>query len=333
MALTETKRRNYCLDFVKGIACILVVFMHCEFPGTFGVAVQAVSRFCVPFFFMVSGYFCFNPAGKTNYGKKIKHIGVITLCAFLFYAVLAFVFHAGKPVNADSFVKWIAFNNPVYIVGEMWFLFALLYDYIFFAIIDRLNLNKLTLYLIPVLTIAYIVLAQGMFLAGKTVPNEYYRNWLIEGLPFFAAGYRIHRKQDSLRFSNTILIPGFVVCTLLCLAERALLGRDFGVNILTFPQAAFLFLFCVNNAEKGKGRLITRLGTVYSLYVYIFHPAVMNFLEVVYKYLKIESNVFAAYLLPVATVILTIISSVVFLWCLNRAKALIHSRGKKDEIC
>lgn len=56
-----TKQYNYCLDFIKGIACMFVVFMHCEFPGILGTAVQAISRFCVPFFFMVSGYFCFRP--------------------------------------------------------------------------------------------------------------------------------------------------------------------------------------------------------------------------------------------------------------------------------
>lgn len=55
-----TKQYNYCLDFIKGIACIFVVFMHCEFPGILGVAVQAISRFCVPLFFMVSGFFCYN---------------------------------------------------------------------------------------------------------------------------------------------------------------------------------------------------------------------------------------------------------------------------------
>lgn len=59
--MTKQKQYNYCLDFIKGIACMFVVFMHCEFPGIFGTAVQAVSRFCVPFFFMVSGYFCFKP--------------------------------------------------------------------------------------------------------------------------------------------------------------------------------------------------------------------------------------------------------------------------------
>lgn len=56
----QNKQYNYCLDFMKGIACLFVVWMHCEFPGKAGVIVQAISRFCVPFFFMVSGYFCVN---------------------------------------------------------------------------------------------------------------------------------------------------------------------------------------------------------------------------------------------------------------------------------
>ena len=43
------KQYNYCLDFIKGLACIFVVFMHCEFPGKAGTVVQAISRFCVPY--------------------------------------------------------------------------------------------------------------------------------------------------------------------------------------------------------------------------------------------------------------------------------------------
>ena len=68
---------------------MFVVFMHCEFPGITGIAVQAISRFCVPFFFMVSGYFCFQPlmlqstrpnnttlmGGALRIKKKVLHIG------------------------------------------------------------------------------------------------------------------------------------------------------------------------------------------------------------------------------------------------------------------
>lgn len=79
----KTGGRNSSLDLVKGIACVFVVFMHCEFPGRLGILVQCVARFCVPFFFMVSGYFCYREEGITDYRKKIRHIAVITLTASL----------------------------------------------------------------------------------------------------------------------------------------------------------------------------------------------------------------------------------------------------------
>ena len=94
MEITKSGNRNYCMDFIKGIACICVVFMHCEFPGQLGVVVQAVSRFCVPFFFMVSGFYCFgNDTSKVK--KKILHILKITIGASIFYLLFALIQHVG----------------------------------------------------------------------------------------------------------------------------------------------------------------------------------------------------------------------------------------------
>lgn len=98
MGTAVSKREyNYCLDFIKGIACICVVFMHCEFPGVLGTAFQCVSRFCVPFFFMVSGYYCYNGEENTTEEKtkrairKIKHLSEIILAAILIYSAFAIV--------------------------------------------------------------------------------------------------------------------------------------------------------------------------------------------------------------------------------------------------
>ena len=37
---TPRPARNHCMDAVKGLACIAIVFMHCEFPGRLGTLVQ-----------------------------------------------------------------------------------------------------------------------------------------------------------------------------------------------------------------------------------------------------------------------------------------------------
>lgn len=136
---------------------MFVVFMHCEFPGLTGVAVQAISRFCVPFFFMVSGYFCFRPlsVSSTSTGegrnsliiKKIIHIGKITFYACVFYLAFLLLQHAvfhnvNFTITWKNVFNWVVFNVPKVVAGQYWFLFALLYAYIFYGIMERFNLRR-----------------------------------------------------------------------------------------------------------------------------------------------------------------------------------------------
>lgn len=96
-------------------------------------------------------------------------------------------------------------------------------------------------------------MAQGMHLVGISIPNMFYRNFLIEGFAYFMLGHWIHKNQSNLRISNHTLVLTIVITTLLCLLERYLLGRDFGVNIVTIPQVFCLFLYAVNNSQKHRG--------------------------------------------------------------------------------
>ena len=135
--MATQKQYNYCLDFVKGIACIFVVFMHCEFPGILGIAVQAISRFCVPLFFMVSGYYCFKETPITLEGrkKKVKHLLTITVNAAIFYVLFAVVQNkiwgdVSLAVSWSQVIPFLCCNQMFVIVSQMWFLFALLYVYI-----------------------------------------------------------------------------------------------------------------------------------------------------------------------------------------------------------
>lgn len=309
--MRNIKTRNYCLDFVKGIACICVVFMHCEFPGKCGIFVQCISRFCVPFFFMVSGYFCYRENADTDFSKKIKHISVITLGATILYGIIAWLFGEGIP-TARQMGYWLIFNQPAIIVRQMWFLFALLYDYILFAVIEKFGWHKLSKISIPIGIIAYIALAQGAHLLGVAIPNMIYKNFLIEGFPLFSLGYWLHRDGKRIHISNKVISIMIVVTTLLCPFERLLMRRDFGVNIVTFPQVISIFLYCINNPEKGKNSLIMMLGLKYSLYVYVFHPAVWHSLERIYEAAHISDNIFAMYMMPILCVTITILLSVVF---------------------
>ena len=307
------KQYNYCLDFIKGIACIFVVWMHCEFPGLLGIAVQAISRFCVPLFFMVSGYFCFNVSVGVNSSKKIKHVAKIALYSSLFY--LAFVgmqhivFHNQDfEITTKRCFIWIIFNAPIIIESQYWFLFALLYTYVFFFFIRKHLSNQTLYYLAGSLFVLYYVLAQGAHLSGFHVPNYIYRNWLIEGFPFFMLGHFLHEYQDRIHIKNNILLIVIVISTILCLPERYLMGRDFGVNICTPPQVIALMLYAIKNPYRNKG-VIQKLGKYCSMFVYILHPAVWHSMDGIYQINGISGNICALYLKPIVVVIITILLS------------------------
>ncbi|MGN0163817.1 MAG: hypothetical protein ACI4EA_09630, partial [Candidatus Ornithomonoglobus sp.] len=133
----------------------------------------------------------------------------------------------------------------------------------------------------------------------------YYRNFLIEGFPLFMLGHWIHKNKSKLQFGNNILIGVIILSTLLCVVERYLMGRDFGVNIVTFPQVTALFLYGVNNPEKHSG-IIQRLGKKCSMLVYILHPFVWHSCDKVYSALGISENIAALYVMPVIVVVISI---------------------------
>lgn len=314
------KQYNYCLDFIKGVACIFVVFMHCEFPGTLGILTQAISRFCVPLFFMVSGYFCFKPEILAKGGaqfnmNKVKHVFHITVNACIFYAsfmlLLSLFKHVNWSISIPKLINWVIFNAPGWagVAGQYWFLFALLYTYVFYAIIQKLGVIRQSYWLMWTLFVVYIALAQGAHLMGiRSIPNMYYRNWLVEGFSFFMLGHWIHHFQDRLKYNNSVLLLVVLLSTILCLVERWVMGRDFGVNIVTIPQVFCLFLYAVNNPLKHVGH-IQMIGQRYSMFVYILHPAAWHSLDIIYQKLDMTANSIALYSRPIIVVLFTLLLS------------------------
>jgi surface polysaccharide O-acyltransferase-like enzyme len=299
--------------------------MHCEFPGMLGAAIQAVSRFSVPFFFMISGYYSYYATkGTFKAGRKIAHIGKITLWASVFYFLVALMMHfvpgARLTVSGRMLTNWLVFNQPVIISGHLWFLFALLYTYILFAVADRLKLTRFANWLVSVLILAYVGLAQGLHLAGVKVPNMVYRNFLIEGFPLFMLGHWLHSHEAKIiEFcSDKALWLTLVATTAGCLLERMLMGRDFGVNICTFPQVAALFILGMKHPGCFAGQLLAKMGEKLSLHIYILHNFVWRMLNITYGKLHISKNVMALYLKPLIVLVVTVLISLALAVCLER---------------
>ena len=256
--------------------------------------------------------------------RKIIHIGKIVVYSCLFYLawfLCQFFFFKGQHINITiySVAAFLLFNLPIGISSHLWFLFALLYVYVFYYIICRFRITRLAYPLAVCLFVVYFILAQGAWLIGIDVPNCVYRNWLVEGFPFFMAGMWIHKHKERITLSNVLIITIVFVSSFLCLIERQIMGRDFGVNICTLPQVTALFLYAIKNPERHVG-LLQRIGRDCSMLVYILHMFVWSLLAKLYDSIGISQSILAQYLLPVLVVIVSIVLAILLNWMFSRFK-------------
>lgn len=337
-AVVQNRTRNQSFDLLKAIACFAVVFMHCEFPGRTGVAVQCLTRWSVPLYFTISGYF-FRRESVGECMRKARHILRITCFAVAFYVVFetaAQLIRGGIPqliryveetCTPFDIVTFILFNGPVFFSGHLWFLFALLYVYLAYAVMIRLRLTRINRVVCVLLLAGHFSIAYGLNWLGHPLPSGAYRNWAFEGLPFFLIGHEFFRwsaswgEEEKRRYAvrGKVLI---CVGLALSLLERALLGRDFSVHLASVIVLAGM-LFLAQSPLDRRWSWLAAVGREYSLYVYILHMAVYRLFAAGSLRLGWSGAALVQWLQPVNTVVWTLLAAKMLLLLKN------HFSGRK----
>ena len=313
--MQEERRYNYCLDFVKGIACILVVLIHCKFPGRVGLSVQAVARFAVPLFFMVSGYYCYRGGQYTNnqvITKKIVKIAKMTFSWYLFYlfffVVENWLFKASHvfDFSLTHILHVAVFNQPSNVPPHFWFLFALINVYLLFLLVNALKVRKIGYVFSLVMFALLIALQQGASLMGYSITPYYFRNFLIEGFPFFMLGHFLHENKEKCNVSNVLLLIIVGISAVLSIGERFMFKSFIKVFLSTYPLVVCLFVYAINNPYRHRG-MIQLLGKNLSMPVYILHWFVMIVVDRMIKYYEYEGISYVQWLRPIAVIGITIL--------------------------
>ena len=317
--MTKAVEYNACIDTIKGIACMMLVFIHCKFPGFMGQSVSTVAHFAAPFFFMVSGYFCYkaNYQGIDGCMKKIRHIIRITLLAYLFYFGIAlidkFVLHAS--VNFDFSLPHIlhvaVFSKPYNVPGHLWFLFALLNVYIFYFFIDFLKTRTAAYYWAGLMFLALVILDHGGWLfRGYDLESYYYHNGIIEGFAFFMLGYFLHDRRGKLTVSNRALWILIVLSVPLTILEQSFSDRVFHVPLFTYPMVTCMFIYAIKN---GKTRIpfFQKIGRKYSAYVYVLHIFVWDYFARLLHVVGYDDIEWVRYVTPLVVFVGTLLLSMV----------------------
>lgn len=289
------------VDSIRLLAIICVIAIHTTpFSATeaqnaqyftLGLLIDQISRFAVPFFFVVSGYFwglkvrnrSQNITNATN--SMAKRLFVIFACWSLIYLIpynISAIYEHGifGPIKVSYWNLIGLINNPSYFFFQgtkvhLWFIIALiisLYISYFFIILKQeriLLLFSIFLYLTGVMLNSYSDSNLGMHVEFNT------RNGPFFGTLLFVSGYFISKfKPDSTWFTYGVLLllTGLIIQFL----EITTLYKLFGTKMLhdyvfsTCLMGIGVALIALSNNKLLHFNGISKIGSM-TLGIYAVH--------------------------------------------------------------
>lgn len=311
------RRRNNTLDVLRLFASYMVVFIHVVFYGRTGMAADALARFAVPLFFLVSGYYSCNTT-REKIRRRILHLLRLLVFAVVFYTafnMLRLLMKGGAGeilpyflayTRPENLLKLLVFNVPVH-TEHLWYLPAMIYVYWLYRFLMRRQMSEKRILILSLgaLTL-HLFLGEVLNAFHIPVPSYLMRNFALMGFPFFGLGLLLNQHRDTFGTLPGYLIPVSAAAGVaLTLLSCFYLGR----NELYVGSVLILFamvLLFVRYPDREYPRVLTALADC-GTYIYIFHPMVSSALSLAYTILGLDydSSVFLQMIHPLIVCVAT----------------------------
>ena len=289
---TPTTTRNQSMECAKLIAAFFVVVIHVPFPGAFGNVISCLSRFAVPMFFAISGYFSYG-ADSRKLARRFWHILKLNLLATALVIFCKFQgmahWDAGVLLKLqqlmptwDKVLRWAVLHvNPF--SGELWYLtatlacYGVLWGYVRFF--ERREVTYRPLYLAcAVLFLIRFFAGDLLRYFGAEIPFYIFRDGWFLGLPMFAMGMFLRQYQQ--RILSVFPLTGgkflllFAVSFALSFLQWEWMGKP-ELPLASVLQVALLILFTASHPSLGirtgwVNALVSKFGFL-STAIYILH--------------------------------------------------------------
>lgn len=296
--------RNWRFDFLKGISCIFVVFLHCHFPGTMGDIIIYACRFPVPLFFMISGYYSY---AKESIWIKRRAVGILKMLLLteLTYGLLNCLctFLSGESSVIDYLKGLSVFTYPIRVLlcgsffnGTLWYLYAIFWTYCILYIFSRKeNIKNLQYLLIPIL-LGLQILGRFYWQNHFNIQSDIYlfRNVFLFGLPLTMYGSLLAKLEKSIKqkinWQRSILI--FILGVVLMTGEYFLSGQymDFHFSTLFTSTGLFLLAMTYPFAEPKLLKYISFIGHRLSMLIYLSHIGFSSIIQLIALKCGMESD-------------------------------------------
>ena len=310
-------RRNDCLDLIKCIACIGIVFIHVTFPGQFGQNLAVMFHWAVPFFIMVSGYYAFG-CDETVVKRRLLKI----LRILLFGTVLFFLISVIYPIKDNRLMFWLAenFNQrtlPYLFVFctirwaiQLWYLIAMAETYLLWLLaVKRGWQDAMVKMTWPLFLIGFI---WGLWIQSLNLDEQriwsYQKIFLLSALPWFLLGYLMRERYSAFwkRIGNKQLLAAAFTGFMLLILFRSVVGAAYFGRIVV---ASSIFMLGLKNPEIKFGKTAAYVGNKLSLYVYIYHTCIAGICSMFFSFIGINTDGAYLYVQPLITVLLTVLAA------------------------
>lgn len=286
------------IDIMKLVSAICIVLLHTiETTAWYPCEVKFVfTRFAVPFFFIVSGFFLYKGLER-NEDKKIyivhyeKHIGKL----FLIWAVIIYspitIYTYAKQGNGALRLVLTCFRRMFVIgPGPYWYLLAMMWSavFLYYCYVRKSDIIvALGITVGLTLSIMYscfqgalddILLFRYLF-RGIYIVFSYEFNFIMYGIPFMGIGYLIAKNDFTIKRSTAVV--GCLIFTLLRFFEYNLpkifespVWDANSISIAYIGQAICLFLFAKEwqvNVSKERAELYRKLSS----WIYFTHAIIL----------------------------------------------------------
>ncbi|WP_365907013.1 acyltransferase family protein [uncultured Methanobrevibacter sp.] len=324
------KNRIYWVDWLKTIAILAVLLLHCSSkyllpelvfqPNWYcGVFFESISRFGVPLFIMVSGFLILRKNQPiSSVPKRLKRVFIPFIFWLIIYVIAKFVMinHSFDLIQLGYFMVQ-AILDPTIASIEFWFVYMILGLYVFSPIITTW-LHNTEIYEIEYFLIVWALISFVGFSNVDFLLYDYLK-YFTGSIGYFILGYYLYVKQKSILKNKHFGLLLFVIGTLVSFLGTILSSMAIGEQSLLFfnlgditpnacLQAMGIFIIVSNTDWRKYSKSINNAVVYFSIASYGVYLANVLFINILDKIISFN-------ILGNATLTIIVEWIIVFLLC------------------
>lgn len=290
--------RNNTLDAVRLLASFFIIVVHSggfhELAPGHADMFQASSRWAVPFFFLVSGYFM-GTVKLIDMSEKINKLFSILIYSSIIYIPIVYLQNSSDvPKMIYQIFSFSTLRSGMYF--HLWFIPSLMLGIITTNYFIKNLSTKKALFISFVIVLGYWIcdIAQSFgLLMNRNEPFYFFRTLI--SIPLVYVGYLLSFNKISFETKRGYLWLMLFVSFLLTVVEvpvvkllpyESIAPRQF--PLFSIVTAVVILSLCLS--YKTKETVLARAGRWYSLGIYLIHPLVLYFIVPAFKFYGIDSS-------------------------------------------